>query len=353
VWVHFSPQGVSHGSWATILAFALLINLVQFGLWVYFLFKQTKVFKKDQHGRYSLIERSATKSVVLVVSQIVGAIASATAMFAAFGFSQTDNDLRDRDDVKRTKMVYECVALINGWRSAECPNAIIEMPVFVENAESDTQGGICTVKATASQQYPDFVVIGYQGTKSLIDARLDMNLGCVDDTYCGTSTQMHEGFVDAFLSLEGQINSALSTHLEEWFGGDSTAQLFFTGHSLGGAIANIASYKHSCTNTDARLTPHLVTFGSPAVFTDVSALETQIPASRRVRAVARYEDRMWDDIVTLIPPGFSQPKDDVVLMRPEHPATYGEIAVHFEGYGLVLNDHNKTCAGLDNVCLTC
>lgn len=67
---------------------------------------------------------------------------------------------------------------------------------------------------------------------------------------------VHKGFKDEFDNIWGQIQAAC---------GDKLNSAFFTGHSLGAAIATLAAneIKHQLSTTPAQ--PKLITFGSPAV----------------------------------------------------------------------------------------
>ena len=73
----------------------------------------------------------------------------------------------------------------------------------------------------------------------------------------GTSYDMGVGFHDYFSKLMPELEAALATH-------ETSAPLLVVGHSLGGAIANIAAVYLANKRSASVM---LRTFGSPRVFT--------------------------------------------------------------------------------------
>jgi hypothetical protein len=98
------------------------------------------------------------------------------------------------------------------------------------------------------------VVLAFRGTSSLRDARTDIKAQRRAWKY----GHAHAGFLDAWRSIRSQIINTLHEF------GDNGQQLYVTGHSLGGALANLCAYELELAREFS--VSNLYTFGAPRVF---------------------------------------------------------------------------------------
>lgn len=146
---------------------------------------------------------------------------------------------------------------------------------------------------------PAFAVLVFRGTEQKTrDYLTDLELGTLWLT--GNKKGIHEGFAEALNSVWGSISMELSR---------LACPVFFTGHSLGGALATLAA---------ARRAPKaLYTFGSPRVGNAAFA------ASLAATPVYRVVDD--EDIITTVPPealGFRHAGAEQRLTAPRQNASY-------------------------------
>lgn len=119
------------------------------------------------------------------------------------------------------------------------------------DASTDTQGYVAVRRP---QQGPGMAVLAFRGTQQAKDWMT--NLNAVTVPVYGSQGQIlgnvHRGFNRAFLSVRSQIGALLE--------GDEDMPLFITGHSLGGALATLATWYLSGDRLAA-----CYTFGAPRV----------------------------------------------------------------------------------------
>ncbi len=126
----------------------------------------------------------------------------------------------------------------------------------------------------------DYVVVSFRGTQpdEHADIKADVNLPLVDFPAGG---RVHRGFEAALKIVWADIEGVLK--------GLSDLPVWFTGHSLGAALATVAVAQRTGMKSD-----RLVTFGSPRVgnqaFVDLLA---NVPTFRYVDGA---------DLVTMLPP---------------------------------------------------
>ena len=135
--------------------------------------------------------------------------------------------------------------------------------------------------------YDDFIVLVFRGTESnsIKDIKADAN---AKTTQCETGGKIHSGFKEAFEEVASEIQKKLDK--DTW----KDKPLFITGHSLGGALATIATKKLSHKVDIAAC----YTFGSPRVGDEEWVAGIKAPVYRIVNAA---------DCVTMLPPG-----DDII-----------------------------------------
>ncbi len=161
-------------------------------------------------------------------------------------------------------------------RSSFLTKAGLRQVEFFVSPKTDTQAYL--VESVGS---PLFAALVFRGTENAKDFLIDLKT--IRTPVSGDSVSVHEGFLEAFESVWPKI----STKLDE-----VKRPLFFTGHSLGAALATLAASR--------RAPQALYTFGSPLVGNDafVSTLKN----------VAVYRVVDDEDGVAHVPPtlfGFS------------------------------------------------
>ncbi len=148
------------------------------------------------------------------------------------------------------------------------------------NPATDTQGFVAGNS--------DMVIVTFRGTvpDKVKDWLTDMDAVLVE----GLNGKVHKGFYDAFLGVWSQLQSALASIR------NNGQKLWFTGHSLGAALATLAAAK-LLTEPDAQPINGLYTFGQPRTGNqDFSAwFDTEMKA-RTFRFVNN------NDIVPHVPP---------------------------------------------------
>jgi triacylglycerol lipase len=168
---------------------------------------------------------------------------------------------------------------------------------FFVSKKTDTQAML--IESIAP---PVFAVLVFRGTEQKRkDFAKDFEIG-VPPLSQGTP-EVHKGFKDALDSIWHDVNAALST---------LDCPVFYTGHSLGAALATLAA---------ARRPPSAVyTFGSPRTGNEAFAASLQgVPIYRIV------DD---EDVVTTLPPkvlGFKHAGEAHVLTDPSANASRGLI----------------------------
>ncbi len=122
----------------------------------------------------------------------------------------------------------------------------------LHNAATDTQG---FVACRRDDQGTGMAVICFRGTKQVKDWMTNLKIRSIpisDPTTGAKIGNMHEGFHEAYLSVHHEIADRLQ--------GFEDLPLYITGHSLGGALAVVATWYQS----SARLAA-CYTFGAPRV----------------------------------------------------------------------------------------
>lgn len=130
----------------------------------------------------------------------------------------------------------------------------------------------------------NYIILSFRGTEadSLSDIKADAKANL---TKCSESEgQIHTGFRDSFNYIRRDIEDEINK--EEY----SKKPLFITGHSLGGALATVATKLLTHTGGIAAC----YTFGSPRVGNDDWVNNIKTPIHRIVNAA---------DSVTMLPPG--------------------------------------------------
>ncbi len=174
-------------------------------------------------------------------------------------------------------------------RTSFLANAGFRQRQFFLSRETDTQAMLAEFAGTSP-----FAVLVFRGTEQVLkDFITDLEIGQL--ALAGNKKDVHEGFREALDSVWSEIASALAR---------LTCPVFYTGHSLGAALATLAA---------TRLAPKAVyTFGSPRV-------GNQAFADSLVNApLYRVVDD--EDVVTTVPPeslGFRHAGTEYRLIAPD------------------------------------
>ena len=116
----------------------------------------------------------------------------------------------------------------------------------------------------------EFAVLAFRGTANKGDWQINLNAPLIPMPSF-ESVQIHTGFWEAFEDSADDIRAAIKLYVSDDLG------LYITGHSLGGALAQIASVILERDNLAA-----CYTFGSPRVATDAFDVCVKCPHYRVV-----------------------------------------------------------------------
>lgn len=127
---------------------------------------------------------------------------------------------------------------IENWNCGPCNHLPgVTSPTFMTNSSAD---GFADVYGYVARLPDQSIVIGFRGTIStdIRDWILDFDFKPIDPSFgkC-PGCMVHEGFLRAWQSLRGQTLSILRT-----MNGMNAPGIYVTGHSLGAAMANIATF---------------------------------------------------------------------------------------------------------------
>jgi triacylglycerol lipase len=151
--------------------------------------------------------------------------------------------------------------LENDKLAIDRPSAI---PFFGE--ETDTHGFV--------QDMGTFVLVSFRGTTSMHNWLTDV---LVRQTDIGNGMKVHTGFLKAWNSVKPKVDAAIARITT------GNLPVFFTGHSLGAALAKLAFW-------DSKYTRRLVTFGQPRVGNKAFALAVRAASEGRYVRVIDKED---------------------------------------------------------------
>ena len=128
----------------------------------------------------------------------------------------------------------------------------------------------------------DFAVLAFRGTSQQKDWLTNLDAELVPLQGAPASVRVHQGFLSAFQCCREEITRAVDQHVPGGLG------LYITGHSLGGALAQIASAALERDNLAA-----CYTFGSPRTGTRDFDRQVKCPHYRLVNR---------SDVVPGVPP---------------------------------------------------
>ena len=165
--------------------------------------------------------------------------------------NQIEERLRELSKILRTsrpKSSNDDNALLRGCLKA----GGFDLKGVLFDAKTDTQGYVAVKQP--NEDCPGMAVLAFRGTQQIKDwmTNLDATTTSVSSSSGETLGNVHRGFNEAFLSVHDQIDPLLE--------GDKQLPLFITGHSLGGALATLATWYLNGSSLAA-----CYTFGAPRV----------------------------------------------------------------------------------------
>lgn len=183
-------------------------------------------------------------------------------------------------------------------RTSFLKRAGLRQVAFFNSEETHTQAMLVEPESA-----PSFAVLVFRGTEQNVKDFVT-DLGTLPVPVIGGSVLVHEGFLKGLDSVWQQISRKLD---------EITSPLFYTGHSLGAALATLAASRRS---------PRAVyTFGSPRVGNDafVSVLQS-VPVYRIVDG---------SDMIPTLPPevmGYSHVGEVHQLISPSPGFSFNPLA---------------------------
>lgn len=113
-------------------------------------------------------------------------------------------------------------------------------------------------------KYKDSLVFAFRGTESFRDVLSDLNIFrtnlTIPNVQLTCSPKVHSGFLTQFNTVKEEMSTEIQVYRENTKNDNS---LIFTGHSLGGGLATIASVYYGLQYPDMNV--KCITFGSPRV----------------------------------------------------------------------------------------
>lgn len=151
---------------------------------------------------------------------------------------------------------------------------------------------------------PNFLAVAFRGTTDRGDRKIDFRIGVQRVQVAGhvMHVTVHDGFYDAFRLVEPGLRIALNATAP-------SKPIFLTGHSLGGAVALVASAALSGVDSLGGRIAAVYTFGAPRVGGANFARVIKAPHYRVVNE---------GDVVPLVPPNWIsgyQHNGELLLLR--------------------------------------
>jgi hypothetical protein len=110
------------------------------------------------------------------------------------------------------------------------------------------------------------IIVAYHGTKGFSDVMDDIDIRFRTSKLAEKDMTVHNGFAYQYGQSRSNLRKILGTHKDEK---GKVPNITFTGHSLGGAVCQIAAM--DCSDMIDLESTKIVTFGSPRVFSKSSA----------------------------------------------------------------------------------
>lgn len=165
---------------------------------------------------------------------------------------------------------------------ARTKNDDFEEVEFVKNVETGARAGIYVSKSQGNRD----IYLAFAGTESKTGwIKTDFRATNAKYPYAADAGEVHRGFLDAWNSIREETWDRVSNVVLRNAG---SGRIVVCGHSLGGALATVAS-GDLLNRLESQFLDkfHVVTFGSPVVGTQdfVSWYDSVVPKSVRVASV--------------------------------------------------------------------
>lgn len=190
------------------------------------------------------------------------------------------------------------LTLGGSWNCPYCSNAAVKgvKPVMeITNVTTDTHGYV------AVDDLNSVVYIVYRGTVDLQNWITNLNAFSTANLtlpYCqgqGDKAQVHDGFYEAYRSVQAQIATAYEILRNRGSGG---YQVIVTGHSLGAALATLSAVHLTCDEPFNNLPIAVYNYGSPRIGGDqFSTLVSQTLSDK----MPLFRHTHWRDPVPHLP----------------------------------------------------
>lgn len=135
------------------------------------------------------------------------------------------------------------------------PDNIMSVKPFFKNSKDKYPAGLII-------ETKDYVLISYRGTKLSNPKEIfhDLQMHKSNMEFAGENHTLHTGFMKEYKASKDNLVKTLSQT-------DSSKPIIFSGHSLGGALANIAALDFASNKIiENAKVDNVVTFGAPRVF---------------------------------------------------------------------------------------
>jgi pimeloyl-ACP methyl ester carboxylesterase/Flp pilus assembly protein TadB len=146
--------------------------------------------------------------------------------------------------------------------------------------DSATNGRVCILKKD------NVVFVTFRGTQKTSVSNIKTDIDIVKTDF-GKDCYVHRGFYTAYQALHSELSSYIKKIIKHNNTGRPLVWLF-VGHSLGGALANIAAAVWSKV-----LQPSLITFGAPAVGDQNFAAFLNQVSLRHIRFAQTFDPVVW------------------------------------------------------------
>jgi len=181
----------------------------------------------------------------------------------------------DREKYAALEMLIKNTAVSNSAEEAEgILKQILAAKGFelirtFHHVDTDVQAFLC------QQVDQNIAVLAFRGTeKKLKDIKTDVKCRLIDIASSDDVVTLHSGYYEQYQTIEQELRASIEA---DALGG---RQLFFTGHSLGGALAIVATRFLACESSGA-----CYTFGSPPVGTQAFDEKIKTPIYRIINHV--------------------------------------------------------------------